>query len=237
MGQQIVFLSLDKGLLVVRNPAIFVLAHGVQRFTQVAENMEFIVQDRGVRHMRARRGLKWFPHVHYHKFDLGTFFRPQPLVEPVHALFGTVRAVEPDRTFLLKVRDHDVIGMAFMPGEFINAQDCRRRFVSEGLFCPHILLVRFLDRFPVKTEFFGHRFNRGVLAPPPEIIGKALGKIAGYPRKFLLTDDVILRTHYPSYLYVQGNLQTAAGKVPNLFGLAVVKSPMSVAADRTQCFF
>jgi hypothetical protein len=60
-----------------------------------------------------------------------------------------------------------------------------------------------------------------------------LGKVAGYPRQFLLTDNFKFGTHYPAHLHVQLDVQV----IPQPFGFAVVKRSMSSIAERTKYFF
>ena len=64
VGKQRVLLAFDKLAVLAREPGIFALTHLVQRLPQMADHMELIEEDAGLRHMLDRGVAKGFPHVH-----------------------------------------------------------------------------------------------------------------------------------------------------------------------------
>src|SRR3954451_25090886 len=96
--QQRVFLAFDVATLAARKPRIFALANRIQGLTQMADDMELVEQNRGLRCLRVGRQTERPPHVHDRKANATTLLRAEPVIELAHARLRTVGASEPDRS-------------------------------------------------------------------------------------------------------------------------------------------
>ena len=92
--QQRVLLALDEASALAAEAVIFGLAHLVERFAEVAHDVELVEQDGGLRRLLPGDVAERLPHVHDGEPDLAAFFRPQLGVEPRHARLGPVLAAE-----------------------------------------------------------------------------------------------------------------------------------------------
>src|SRR5205814_5114926 len=103
----------------------FALADLVQRFAEVTQHMELVVQNPGLRCVARleRGGAEWLPHVHHREADFAAFAWPQPGEEAIHALLGAVAAAEPDRPSPDQVADDDAVRVSFADADLVDADD------------------------------------------------------------------------------------------------------------------
>src|ERR1700686_2139835 len=118
--QQRVFLTLDVAPLAALEPSILALANRIQGFAQMADDMELVEQNRGLRRIRLRRPAERFPHVHDGKPNARTLLLPEPSVEPTHARLRAVLASKPDRAPPNEVAHHDPIGVSLADRDLVD---------------------------------------------------------------------------------------------------------------------
>jgi hypothetical protein len=124
--QQIVLLTLDEAPILAAQAGVFSLAHLVERLAEMAHDVEFVEQDRGLRRFIFRDVAERLPHVHHGELDFTALFRSQPIVERRHAGLGTICAAEPDRPLANQVADHDAIAVvAFADRDLVDADRAR----------------------------------------------------------------------------------------------------------------
>src|SRR6266481_3996141 len=70
--QQRVFLALDEAALLPRQTRILALSHLIEGFAQVANDVELVEQDRGLRGVGVGGVAKRLPHVHHGEPDAPT---------------------------------------------------------------------------------------------------------------------------------------------------------------------
>src|ERR1700704_275494 len=173
--QQGVFLALDVAPVAAGKPRVLALADRIQGFAQMAQDVELVEQNRGLRRMRLRRQAERFPHVHHGKAKARALPRAEPGVEGAHARLRAVLAAEPDRPPANEVADHDAVGVTFANRNLVEADRprCWRARARElGL---HVLHLQRLDRVPVQRQLLRHVLDRRLAAAPADIKRKALG--------------------------------------------------------------
>src|SRR5450756_2670253 len=147
--QQRVFLTLDVAPLAALEPAILTLANRIQGFSQMADDMELIEQNRRLRRMRIRRQSKRLPHIHDRQANARTLLLAEPGVELAHARLRPVLAAKPDRAAAQKVADHDPVGVTFADRNLVDADHLRTRRAHALELGFHVLHLQRLDRVPV----------------------------------------------------------------------------------------
>src|SRR5271166_275508 len=173
--QQGVFLALDVAPVAALQPRVLALADRIQSLAEMAHDMEFVEQNRGLRRMRLRRQAERLPHVHDGKANARTLALAEPGVELPHARLRAVLAAEPDRSAAQKVADHDPVSVALADRYLIDPDHLRTGCARARELGLHVLHFQRLDRVPVERQFLCHVRNRRLPAAPPDKIGEALG--------------------------------------------------------------
>ncbi len=91
MREQRVFLALDEAPFLAIEAGLFLLADLIEPIIQVAQDVEPVEEDGGLRGMTAGRVAKGFPHVHHRRAHAGSGLSPKEFVEFIHALFAGER--------------------------------------------------------------------------------------------------------------------------------------------------
>src|SRR5947209_5731201 len=185
MSQQRVLLSLDEAAVLPREAGVLVLADLVQGVAQMAQDVELVVQDRGLRGVAFLEGggAEGLPHVHDGQANPPAFLGAQPGEELVQAGLGAVLATEPDGAAPLQVADDDAVAMPLGDGDLVDADHPRRGRTGPTQLLAHVLLVQLLDRMPIERELLGHLLDGGIAAAPADEVGEPLGieRIVGEP--------------------------------------------------------
>src|SRR3984885_2230980 len=235
--QQRVFLTLDEASFLAAETGVLGLAHLVERLAEMAQDVELVEQDRGLRRLFPGDVAERFPHVHYGELDLAALSRPQPGIELRHAGFGAIRAAEPDRPFANQVADHNAIAVALADRDFVDADRLGARRAGTLDLGPHVLHFQCLDRVPVELQFLGDIADRGLRAAAPDIECKTFGEVRIVRQKiqpFALHGAATPARDAP-YLEFQNNPQSCTRQVANLPYPTVVPAllgPPATSADR-----
>ena len=174
MRQQGVFLALDEAALLALEPGVLGLADLVERLAEVAQHVELVEQDGGLRGIRVRGVAKRLPHVHDGEANAFGLLFPEKSIELVHARFAAVLAAEPDRPAPFQIADHDPVGVALADRDLIDANDLRPRGTCTPDLLAHVLHLQSLDRLPVQAQLLGDVPDRATAAAPAHVQGKAL---------------------------------------------------------------
>src|SRR5260370_33976165 len=83
--QQRVFLALDEAALLPRQTRILALSHLIEGFAQVANDVELVEQDRGLRGVGVGGVAKRLPHGHHGEPDARALLFAKPLIALRHA--------------------------------------------------------------------------------------------------------------------------------------------------------
>src|SRR5712691_9849324 len=144
-----VFLPLDEAAILSGEARVLALADQVEGHPEVAEDVELVEEDAGLRRMVAGRGAKGFPHVHHGHANLPAFPRPQPGEERVQTRLGAIYASEPDRPLPDEIGHHDAIGVPLSEGDLVEPDDPGSQRPSSSQLLAHVLLLQRLDGVPV----------------------------------------------------------------------------------------
>ena len=215
------------------------LAHLVERFAQVAHDVELVEQDRRLR--RTCRGdvAKRLPHVHHRQANAAGLLRAQPVVEQRHARLRAVLAPEPDRAPSNQIAHHDAIGVALADRDLVDADRLGSGRARTGQLRPHVLLLQRLDRLPVKPQLLGHVLDRGLPAAPAHVVGKALGieGVVGQELQPLALHVPAALARNAPHLELQEDARVAAGQIANPPRASVVPARMHSTTAAAERFF
>jgi hypothetical protein len=143
----------------------------------MADDVELVEQNCGLRRFVLRDVAERFPHVHHGKFDFAALFGAEPVVELRHAGLGTIRAAKPDRPFANQVADHDAIAVALADRDLVDAERAGTRRAGTLELGLHVLLLQRRDRVPVELELCGDIADRCLPAAAADIESKAFGEM------------------------------------------------------------
>src|SRR6266571_4071040 len=236
--QQRVLLSLDEAPVLAREAGILALAHGVQSLTQVAQHVELVEEDAGLRGVALGRVPERLPHVHHSHANPRALVGPQPLEELVHAGLGAVLAPEPDGPLPDQIADHDPVAVPLLDRDLIDADHLRARPSRPPQLLPHVLLLEILDRVPVEMQFLGDVLDRRGPTTTAHVEGKALrvGTVVREERQRLLPHRAARNAFDAPYLDVQEDSEAPAREIPHPLALPVVEAPV-LATTRARGFF
>jgi hypothetical protein len=170
-----VLLALDEAALLAGKAGILALAYLVERVAQVAQDVELVEQDGGLRGIRGGDLAKRLPHVHHRQAEAFGLLFPEPIVELLQALFRAILAAEPDRPAPPQIAHHDAVDVVLAYGDLIQPNDLRGGRAGALELRAHVLLVQLLDRVPIELELLGHGLDRAVAAATAHVVGKTLG--------------------------------------------------------------
>src|SRR6266849_4580232 len=239
VGQQGVLLPLDEPALPAGHTRVLALAHLIEGVAQVAQDMELVEQDAGLRGLARRRDTEGFPHVHHRESEPRGFPRAEPRVELIQACLGAIRPAEPDWSLSDEIADNDAVGVPLADRDLVNPDDLRAGRPGAAQLLAHVLLLQRLHGVPVEAQLLGHVPDRRGPTAPPHVEGEALGVkgIVGEKREALLLHLATALTGHAPHLDVEVAAQVAAGQVADAALLAVVPPALPPAAGPAGRFF
>src|ERR1700687_318001 len=167
------------------------------------------------------------------------FFDPQLLEKQFQTLLGTILAAKPDRAPSQQVAHDDAVGVPAANGDFVDADyfGCRRPDPAQ-LF-PHVLLLQFLDRFPMQPELAGDIRDRRGPAPPPDQPRKAFGikGIIRQPSQSFAFHLAATLAGYPTQEHLHIDAVLTTRQVSNQAKLLIVKAAVPKPTNSTGRFF
>ena len=183
VGEQRIALALDEGPVLRRHPLVLGAADLIHRVGQMAQHVEFVEQNLGLRRMGLHRVAEGLPHVHHRQANPGRLLGAQVGKEPVQVGFGPACPADPDRAPAFQVADHDAIRVALLDRQFIHADDLRGRLWRLGQPGLHVLVVQVLDRMLVQVQHLRHGLVRHVPTQGADVVGEPLriARILGQP--------------------------------------------------------
>ena len=239
--EQVVPLPLDEPPVLPRQAGVFPLADLVHRLPQVAQDVELVVQDRGLRGVPLLEGgvAERLPHVHDRQADFAAFLRAEPGEELVQARLGAVLAAEPDGPAPFQVADHDAVLVSLGDGDLVDADDPGSRAARPAELLPHVLLVQFLDGVPIEEQFLGHLLDGGLAAASADEEGEPLGvqRVVGQPVQPFVLHAPTLAALDPANREGEIDTLVATGEIADAPGPLVVEGAMLLAADAAARFF
>src|SRR5262249_13732484 len=239
--QQRVPLPLDETPVLPAQAGILPFAHLFQRFPQVAEDVELVVEDRGLRGipLLGGGGAERLPHVHNRQTDFAAFGGAQPGEELVQALLGAVLAAEPDGPAPVQVADHDAVLVALADADLVDADHPGSGVAGPAELFAHVLLVQLLDGVPVEEEFLGHVLDGSLATAPAHEEGEPLGvqRVVGEPVPPFALHAPAPHTLDPAQGVGEVDTFVATGEVASAAGALVVGGPRNLPAGTTGRFF
>src|SRR5262244_1305986 len=239
--QQRILLPLDELTVGPAQAGVLAFPHLVQGLVEVAQDMELVEQNLGLRGMGRleRRGAKGLPHIHHRQANVLALRGSQPGVEHIHALLRPISSPEPEHPPPRQVADDNAVGIPLADGNLVDADEQGPRGACPAPLLLHVLLVQLLDRLPVQVQLPGDIAQGGCATPPPDQEGEAfgiegIGSQPGYA--LLLYGSTVLTPHTPA-LDLQIDPRVAAGEVAHPPHLAVVERPRRRAAEAATSFF
>ena len=121
--QEGVLLALDEPAFRPGESGVFALADLVHGLLQMAQDVELVVDDQGLRGVALLEGgvAERLPHVHDRQADFAAFLGAEPGEELVQARLGAVLAAEPDGPAADQVADHDAVAVPLADGDLVDA--------------------------------------------------------------------------------------------------------------------
>jgi hypothetical protein len=233
------FWPLDEAPILAAEAGVFGLAHLIERLAEMADDVELVEQDRGLRRFVLRDVAERLPHVHHGELDFAALSGPQPVVERRHAGLGTICATEPDRSFANQVADHDAIAVALADRDLVDADRAGARRAGALELGPHVLHLQRLDRVPVELELTGDITDRCLPAAAANIERKAFGEVRIVRQKiqpFALHGAATAARDAP-YFEFQNNPKSCTRQVANLPHPTVVPARLDPSATIANRFF
>src|SRR3972149_4699931 len=239
MGQQGVLLALDEPALPPGHAGVLALAHLVEGVAQMAQDVELVEQDAGLRGVPRGGQAKGLPHVHDGEPNPRRLARAQPRVELVQARLRTILTPKPDRALPDQVADDDAVGVALLDRDLVEPDHPRPGRPGPPQLLAHVLLLERLHRVPVEPQLLGHIPDRRGPTASPHVETEALcvEGIVGQEIEPLLFHRGPAPTGHAPDLELEGDPQIAAGEIPDAAPLAVVPSALHPAAGPTGRFF
>src|SRR5256712_5031026 len=237
--EQRVLLPLDEPALPPRHAGVLALADLVERLAQVAQHVELIEQEAGLRGVACGGEPKGLPHVHHRERDGGGLPGPEPRVERIEARLGAIRTAEPDRPLPQEVADDNPVGVTLLDGDLIEPDHAGTGRPRAPQLLAHVLLLQRLHGVPVEPQLLGHIPNRRGPAAPAHVEGEALGVegVVGQELEPLLLHRATAPTGHTPHLDGEVDAQVAAGEIAHSALLAVVPSALHPAAGPAGRFF
>ena len=234
-------LPLDELALFASEPRVLTLPHLLQGFLEVAQDVEFVEQDLGLRGMGSVEGrsAKRFPHIQHCQANALACLGPQPRIEQIHTRFSALHPPEPDGPSACQIADPNAVGVSLANGNLVHAQQLGPRCPGPAQLLPHVVFVQLLDRPPVQVQLPCDGLERRGAAPAADEEGKALGVkgIVGSPGQFLLFHRAAVVTPHTPPLDFQVDPGIATRQIAHPAPLVVVEGPLPVPTDPTACFF
>src|SRR5712691_1668592 len=237
--QQGVLLALDEPALPPGHAGILALADLVEGVAQMAQDVELVEQDAGLRGVPRGRQAKRLPHVHDGEPNPRRLPRAQPRVELVQTRLRAILAPKPDRALPDQVADHDAVGVALLDRDLVEPDHPWPGRPGATQLLAHVLLLERLHGVPVESQLLGHIPDRGRPTAPSHVEGEALRVegIVGQKREPLLLHLATAPTGHAPHLDVEVDPPVAAGEIPDAALLAVVPSALHSAAGPRGRFF
>ncbi len=175
MGEPRVALALDEGPILRRHPLVLGSADLIHRVGQVAQDVELVEQNLGLRRMGLHRVAERLPHVHHGQSNPGSLREAQRGKKAIQIGFGPARPADPDGTPAFQVADHDAIRVPLLDGQFIDANNLRGWLRRLGQPRPHVLGIHVFDRMLVQVQHLRDGLVRHVPAQSPDLMSNPVG--------------------------------------------------------------
>src|ERR1019366_7340234 len=239
MGQQGVLLAFDELALVAFQARVLGLAHTIQGLAQVAQHVELIEQDSGLRGFGASRVAERLPHVHHGEAHLFGLLFPEKCVELVHARLAAILPAKPDRARAFQITDHDAVDMALADGDLIDPDHLGTRLTGSPQLFAQALLLQILDGVPVKVQLLGNVLDAAGATAPTDVPGEALGveRVVGQELQSLALHGQAAAATYAPHFQLQVHPCATARQIPHAPLRAIVPRAMHHAAGSTARFF
>src|SRR5487761_2409344 len=237
--EQCVFLSFDVATILAAEPRVLALSYLVERFSQVAHDVELVKQDRGLRRTRKGCIAKRLPHIHHRQPNATALLVSEPVIELRHARLRAILAAEPDRAMANQVAHHDAVGVALADRDLVDADRLGSGRARADELRLHVLLLQRLDRIPVQVQLLGNVLDRRLSAAPAHVMGKALGieGIVGQKlQPFAFHFAAASALHAP-HLDLQEDALVPTREIANASRTSVVPARMNSPATAADCFF
>jgi hypothetical protein len=174
MGEQRVALALDEGAVLHGHPLVLCATDLIHGVGQMAQDVELVEQNLGLRRLRLHRVAERLPHVHHGQPNPGRLLGAQVEKEPVQVGFGPSLPPDPDRAPPFQIAHHNAIGVALFDRQLIHPDDLWRGLRRLGQPRPHILGVQILDRVRMQVQQLGDGLVRHVPAQKADVVGEPL---------------------------------------------------------------
>src|SRR6266542_2294017 len=239
VSQQGVLLPRDESALPPGHPRVLALANLIERVAQMAQDVELVEQDAGLRGVVGGRKAERLPHVHDDEPNPRGLSEAEPRVELVQARLRAIRAPKPDRPLADQVADNDAVGVALLDRDLVEPEHARPGGPRPPQLLAHVLLLEGLHGVPVEPQLLGHIPDRGRPTAPSHVEREALcvEGIVGEKRELLLLHRATAPTGHAPHLDVEVDAQVAAREVADPAVLAVVPPALHPAAGAAGRFF
>ena len=206
----------------------------VEGVAQVAQDVELVEDDAGLRGVALERGAERTPHVHHRELEAADLLRAQRGKELVEVLFAPPLPAEPDRPRPLQVAHDNAIRMPLANGDLVHANRPGRRHARAGQLLLHVARVEVLHRAVVQLLDRGHRRVGHVATEPPDVQHEALrvARIRGQPVEVLYKHVTTPRTPHAPALELEVDPPVGGPEVADPDGALVVAAAAPMAAAR-----
>lgn len=207
--------ALDEAPRVTLHPGVFAPAHRLQGLVQMAQDVELVEHDLGVRRVLAGRLAKRLPHVQHR--HLNPLAAPRPVGREERFEIGLLasRAAEPDRSRTNEVADHHAVLMPLADSDLVHAdrRGGRPRVLAQLL--SHVQLVQVLDGGVRQSLGQGDVLDGHLAAQRahmPRIAGR-VARVTGQPVQGLHANSAV-RTAYADTFPLKLDTKAAGRKIP-----------------------
>src|SRR5262245_32891139 len=238
-GQEGVLLAFDEAPILARQPRVLALSHRVERIAQMAQHMELVKEDAGVRRLMGGRVAKRLPHVHHHQSDPRGFPGAQPHEELIQARLGAIHAAEPDRPPADQVADDDPIGVPFPDRDLVDANDLRPRSARAPQLLAHVLHLELFDGVPLEMQLLGDVVDRRRMTTTSDVERQALGvaRIVGQEVEPFALHRTTAAARDATHLELQKDPHPTAREIAHPAHGPIVDAALHTPADATGRFF
>ena len=205
----------------------------------MAQDVELVEQDAGLRGVPRGHDAKGFPHVHHGEPEPGGFPRAGPGVELLQTRLGAIGPTEPDWPVPDEIADDDAIDVPLLDRHFVEPDDPGAGRPPAPQLLAHVLLLQRLDGVPVEAQLLGHVSDGRGATAPAHVEGEALrveGVVGQEGEPFLLHRATGSAGHPPDF-DLEGDAQVPTGQIADAAPLAVVPATLPAPARPAGRFF
>ena len=231
--QQGIAVALDETALLALYPTILGPAHVIQRLVQMAQDVEFVEHDLGLRGVYLCCLAKRFPHVHHRSTNTRTAARAEGRKELCQVFLLAAGTTEPDGSLTLKVAHYHAIFMPLADGNLIHTDRRGGRHRMAPQLLGHIQFVQVLDGGVMQSFGTGHVLDGHCAAQRPDVqcVARRVPRVTRQPVQVFHMYPAV-RTAYAHPFEFERDTESARTQIPRLRQASVVDRTTRMATAR-----